>query len=332
MEKTNNQVVASSKNSLRPTTLDSFLGVTKPSKRKPVDEEEISIPKKTSKIHPQNIENIEEAAKIRPDTTNEFKNNENNTCIVETEVMNSENNIEKNKISLESLESFISGLGTWREHLSKFIKTDKMNTIYKFCKSEYSKFTVYPPQELIFNAFSTTTWQNLKVVIIGQDPYPNVGQAMGLSFSVNRGIPVPKSLLNIYKCLENDKKLNFKAPKHGDLSRWAIQGVFLLNATLTVIDKKANSHQKTSGWSDFTDYVIKTINDQKKGIVFLLWGNFAIAKKKLINCSKHFVIENIHPSPLAAAKGDFTKSSQFSDANEYLVKQEREPIDWNLPA
>ena len=121
---------------------------------------------------------------------------------------------------------------------------------------------MYPPNNLIFNAFDKTTWENLKVVIIGQDPYPSPGEAMGLSFSVPKGIAVPASLRNIYKCLEEDKNLKFKKPNHGDLSYWAKQGVFLLNATLTVVHKDPNSHQKTSGWSDFTDYVIKTIDSQ----------------------------------------------------------------------
>lgn len=315
MEKNNFETISKKispkKDSTKSQTLDKFLNITKSGKRKATEEEEDIISAKQSK---------KEITRLSETKTTE-----------EIDIRQPSSNIESNpKSSLDSLDSFISGLGTWKEPLSKFIKTDRMNSIYKFCKGEYAKNTVYPPQDLIFNAFNTTTWQNLKVVIIGQDPYPNIGQAMGLSFSVNRGIAVPKSLVNIYKCLENDKKLNFKPPKHGDLSGWASQGVFLLNATLTVIDKKANSHQKTSGWSDFTDFVIKTISDQKKGVVFLLWGNFAIAKKKLINCSKHLVIESIHPSPLAATKGDFTKSTQFSEVNEYLAKNEREIIDWNL--
>jgi uracil-DNA glycosylase len=152
---------------------------------------------------------------------------------------------------------------------------------------------------------------------------------MGLSFSIPKGVKIPGSLRNIYKCLAEDKKLQFKTPKHGDLTKWAEQGVFLLNATLTVIEKKANAHQKTSGWSDFTDFVIKTISAEKKGIVFMLWGNFAKEKKKLIDTTKHHVIENIHPSPLAAGKASFS-TNQFSLANEYLEKEGLTPIDWNL--
>jgi uracil-DNA glycosylase len=168
----------------------------------------------------------------------------------------------------------------------------------------------------------------LKVVIIGQDPYPNPGEGMGLSFSVTKGITVPASLRNIYKCLDEDKQCNFKKPNHGDLTKWAEQGVFLLNATLTVVHKDANSHQKASGWADFTDSVIKTIDTEKTGIVFLLWGNFAKAKKKFIS-NKNHIIENIHPSPLAASKGNFS-TDQFSKANEYLEKEGKTLIDWNL--
>jgi uracil-DNA glycosylase len=182
---------------------------------------------------------------------------------------------------------------------------------------------------LIFNAFYTTPWEELKVVIIGQDPYPNPNEAMGLSFSVPKEIRIPPSLKNIFKCLEEDKNLNFKSPKHGDLTKWANQGVFLLNATLTVVEKKANSHQKTSGWSEFTDFVIKTIDKEKKGIVFLLWGNFAKEKKRFITQSKNHIIENIHPSPLAANKGNFS-NNQFSKTNEILQKEGYTAIDWNL--
>lgn len=244
-------------------------------------------------------------------------------------------NIPSNNFSMTSLESFdgfTNGLGTWKEHLSDYVNSNKMKNIFNFLKNEYSSKTIYPPKELIFNAFDKTTWDNLKVVVIGQDPYPNEGQGMGLSFSVNRGVAVPKSLVNIYKCLENDKNVTFKTPKHGDLSKWAEQGVFLLNATLTVVAKAANSHQKISGWADFTDNVIKKISDKKNEIVFLLWGNFAINKKKLIDDKRHHVIQEIHPSPLAASKGDFTKSLQFSKINEYLEKIGKDPIDWSLPA
>jgi uracil-DNA glycosylase len=266
-----------------------------------------------------------------------FSNDENNKREEKLDEKIEENIINSNlndklsdDISLNTFETFINGLDTWKEPLKKFTNSDKMKSIYKFIVQEYKSKIIYPPQELIFNAFQKTHWNDLKIVILGQDPYPNKGQGMGLSFSVNRGVAVPKSLVNIYKCLEKDKKLNFKSPSHGDLTKWAQQGVFLLNATLTVVDKSANSHQKTSGWSEFTDFVIKTISDSKKGIIFLLWGNFAIAKKKLIDAKKHHIIENIHPSPLAASKADFTISDQFSKANEYLIDEGMLAVDWNL--
>lgn len=206
-----------------------------------------------------------------------------------------------------------------------------MDHIYNFVKKEYSAKVCYPPFDQIFNAFKMTSWEELKVVIIGQDPYPNVGEAMGLCFSVNRNIKIPKSLLKIYDNLEKDDEVQFTRPKHGDLTKWAEQGVLLLNSTLTVEHKLANSHQKASGWDKFTDYVIKKIDSEKKGIVYLLWGNFAIKKKNLMkNKDQHHIIENIHPSPLAASKGDFSKSKQFSEVNKILKQQGKKEIDWNL--
>lgn len=160
---------------------------------------------------------------------------------------------------------------------------------------------------------------------------------MGLSFSVPKSVKTPPSLNNIYKNLESDKAFKFQKPKHGDLTKWAEQGILLLNATLTVISGKPNSHHKTSGWADFTDYVIKTISKEKTGIVFLLWGGPAQQKKKLIDGSKHFILENIHPSPLAAKHGNFSEKSNknfkkehFSECNELLTKQGKEPIDWQV--
>ena len=230
-------------------------------------------------------------------------------------------------------ESFIEKLSSWKEPLKSFINPPNnsiMKSIYNFVKKEYSTKTIFPPKDLIFNAFQKTPWDKVKVVIIGQDPYPNPGDAMGMSFSVPKTQPIPGSLRNIYKCLEKDQKIKFIKPKHGDLESWAEQGVFLLNATLTVECKKANSHQKNSGWSKFTDFVIKQISLQKNNIVFLLWGNFAINKSSLIDNKKHLIIKNIHPSPLAQSKGDFTKSEQFSQTNDYLIKNGIEPINWEI--
>jgi len=243
--------------------------------------------------------------------------------------------IEDDKLSkfYPTYESFIDKLESWKVPLKLFINppnNSTMKSIYNFVKKEYSSKTIFPPKNLIFNAFSKTPWDKVKVVIIGQDPYPNPGDAMGLSFSVPKTQNVPGSLRNIYKCLEKDQKIKFIRPKHGDLVSWAEQGVFLLNATLTVECKKANSHQKNSGWSKFTDFVIKQISLQKNHIVFLLWGNFAINKSSLIDTKKHLIIKNIHPSPLAQSKGDFTNSQQFSQTNEYLIKNGIEPINWQI--
>ena len=243
--------------------------------------------------------------------------------------------IEDDKLSkfYPTYESFIDKLESWKVPLKLFINppnNSTMKSIYNFVKKEYSSKTIFPPKNLIFNAFSKTPWDKVKVVIIGQDPYPNPGDAMGLSFSVPKTQNVPGSLRNIYKCLEKDQKIKFIRPKHGDLVSWAEQGVFLLNATLTVECKKANSHQKNSGWSKFTDFVIKQISLQKNNIVFLLWGNFAINKSSLIDTKKHLIIKNIHPSPLAQSKGDFTNSQQFSQTNEYLIKNGIEPINWQI--
>ncbi|MBK7939918.1 MAG: uracil-DNA glycosylase [Lewinellaceae bacterium] len=185
--------------------------------------------------------------------------------------------------------------------------------------------TIYPPGPLIFNAFNQTPFDKLKVVILGQDPYHNPGEAMGLCFSVPKGVKVPPSLVNIYKEINSD--LGLPIPGHGDLTHWAEQGVLLLNAMLTVEAGLPASHQKI-GWQTFTDAVIRRISEQKEGVVFLLWGNFAKGKKALIDQTKHYVLESAHPSPLA---GDaFRGCCHFSHTNEILKKQGKEPIDWGL--
>jgi uracil-DNA glycosylase len=185
--------------------------------------------------------------------------------------------------------------------------------------------TIYPPGPLIFNAFNKTPFQKVKVVILGQDPYHNPGEAMGLCFSVPKGIKTPPSLINIYK--EIKSSLNIDPPNHGDLSAWADQGVLLLNAMLTVEARKPASHQKI-GWQTFTDAVIRTISAQKTGIVFLLWGNFARSKKVLIDDSKHTILESAHPSPLAG--NAFQGCGHFAKTNEILIKNGEQPIDWAL--
>ena len=182
---------------------------------------------------------------------------------------------------------------------------------------------IYPPGPLIFNAFNLTPFDKVKVVIIGQDPYHGPGQAEGLSFSVPHGIPLPPSLVNIYKEIESD--LSVQLHKDGSLRGWAEQGVFLLNAVLTVRAGQPTSHSRI-GWAEFTDAVIRTLSDQRDGLVFLLWGNFARSKSALIDTSRHSVLEAPHPSPLA--RGAFFGCRHFSKANQILVSQGLSPIDW----
>lgn len=185
---------------------------------------------------------------------------------------------------------------------------------------------IYPPGPLIFNAFNSTPVQRLKVVILGQDPYHGPNQAHGLSFSVPNGVPPPPSLINIFKELRDDIGVNI--PNHGNLSRWAEQGVFLLNASLTVRASEPMSHAKI-GWAEFTNAVIKKISDEKQHVVFLLWGKFAQEKRTLIDSSKHLVLRSVHPSPLSAHAG-FFGCKHFSKTNEWLVSKGIDPIDWNL--
>jgi len=183
--------------------------------------------------------------------------------------------------------------------------------------------TIYPPGPLIFNAFNLTPFDKVKVVIIGQDPYHGPGQAEGLSFSVPHGMPLPPSLVNIYKEIESD--LGVRLHKDGSLRGWAEQGVFLLNAVLTVRAGQPTSHSRI-GWAEFTDAVIRTLSERRQGLVFLLWGNFARSKKALIDTSRHTVLEAAHPSPLA--RGAFFGCRHFSKANQILVSQGDTPVDW----
>lgn len=238
-------------------------------------------------------------------------------------------NIEVNTKVISDFDSFIEDVGTWIEPLKEFIHSDKMKNIYKYVENAYSIDICYPPKNQIFNAFKKTPWENIKVVIIGQDPYFNKGEAMGLCFSVNKDIKIPPSLRNIYKALIEEGIMK-SMPNHGDLSNWADQGVLMLNATLTVKGGQANSHQKTSNWESFTDHVIKVIDSKKKGVVFMLWGAFAQKKAKLLKSGNSKTINNIHPSPLAASKGNFGAMKQFFLANEYLEKSGMTPIDWKI--
>lgn len=213
---------------------------------------------------------------------------------------------------------------SWKVALSDEFKKSYFTTLTNFVKSEYKTTRVYPPGNLIFNAFDQCPFDKLKVVILGQDPYHGPGQAHGLCFSVNDGIAFPPSLRNIFKELNND--LGKAIPKSGNLSEWAKQGVLLLNATLTVRANQAASHQKR-GWEEFTDAVIQKINIGKEHVVFLLWGNYAIGKSKFIDQNKHLVLTSVHPSPLSASRG-FFGNKHFSRTNEYLVQNGMKAIDW----
>ncbi len=198
--------------------------------------------------------------------------------------------------------------------------------IAAFLRSEKAAGKViYPPGSLIFNAFDSTPFDQVKVVILGQDPYHNPGEAMGLCFSVPRGVKVPPSLLNIYKELKAD--VGISAPGHGDLSAWTRQGVFLLNAMLTVERNRPQSHQNI-GWQTFTDAVIRTLSERREGLVFMLWGNFARKKKALIDAERHLILESAHPSPLAG--NAFSGCRHFSKANAYLESKGMAPVDWKV--
>jgi len=214
----------------------------------------------------------------------------------------------------------------WKEVLKEEFEKPYFQNIRSFLIAEKKAGKViYPPGKLIFNAFDSTPFEKVKVVILGQDPYHGPGQAMGLSFSVPAGIKIPASLKNIYKELNAD--LGIPPAPHGDLTYWAAQGVFLLNAMLSVEQNKAGSHQSI-GWQNFTDTVIRNLSFQKEGLVFMLWGNFAKSKKTLINHDKHYILEAVHPSPLAGGK--FAGCRHFSQCNKILQKQGKKPVDWKL--
>ena len=214
----------------------------------------------------------------------------------------------------------------WLPALKKEFSKDYYKKLYSFIVSEYSSKTVYPAKEDIFNAFHLTPLSEVKVVILGQDPYHEPGQAHGLSFSVKKGIPKPPSLDNIYKELNSD--LGCTIPESGDLTYWASQGVLLLNSLLTVRAHEAFSH-KGKGWEEFTDSAIKAVAMQDRPIVFILWGSAARAKKVFITNPKHLVIESAHPSPLSSYRG-FFGSRPFSRCNDYLVSNNVKPIDWQI--
>lgn len=215
---------------------------------------------------------------------------------------------------------------SWKAVLASEFQQPYFTTLATFLKKEKAAGkSIYPPGSLIFNAFNTTPFEKVKVVVLGQDPYHNPGEAMGLSFSVPKGKRIPPSLKNIFKELQQD--LGIPVPDHGDLTEWAKQGVFLLNAMLTVEKKKAGAHAK-AGWQNFTDAVIKKLSEEREHLVFMLWGNFAKKKKVLIDETKHLVLEAAHPSPLAG--GAYFGSRHFSKANAYFKELGMEEIDWKL--
>ena len=217
---------------------------------------------------------------------------------------------------------------SWKAKLGPAFESESFIKLSLFLKAELAKKAmIYPPGPLIFEAFNSTPFDKVKVVILGQDPYHGPGQAHGLSFSVNEGVAYPPSLLNIFKALMIDIN-GFMIPASGNLSAWAKQGVLLLNATLTVEAGKPGSHQK-QGWEQFTDEVIKVISKEKEHVVFLLWGAYAQSKEPLIDAQKHLILKAPHPSPLSAHKGFFT-CEHFTKANAWLVQHEIQPIEWRL--
>ncbi|MCY7350209.1 MAG: uracil-DNA glycosylase [Cytophagaceae bacterium] len=214
---------------------------------------------------------------------------------------------------------------SWKAHLQSEFEKPYFQKLVEFIKEEYATQKIYPPGRLIFNAFNHCSFEQVKVVILGQDPYHGPNQANGLAFSVAEGVPIPPSLVNIFKEIKED--LDKPLPKSGNLERWADQGVLLLNATLTVRAGQAGSHQN-KGWETFTDTVIKQIADQKTGLIFMLWGAYAQKKGAIIDDSRHLILKSKHPSPMAAQWGGWFGNKHFSQANEYLKSRGEEEIDW----
>lgn len=214
---------------------------------------------------------------------------------------------------------------SWREHIGAEFEKPYFSALTDFVRHEYTTTTCYPPGSLIFNAFNLCPFDRVKVVIIGQDPYHEPGQAQGLSFSVPEGVPLPPSLQNIFKEIQLD--LGKPIPPTGDLTRWAEQGVLLLNATLTVRAHQAASHQR-HGWEQFTDAAIRALNARRENLVFILWGGYARSKAQLIDRSRHLVLESVHPSPLSANRGGWFGKHHFSQCNAYLREHGEQEIDW----
>lgn len=216
---------------------------------------------------------------------------------------------------------------SWSPIFKPLFQEEGMKQLSVFVQQERKHNEVFPPANLVFNAFLLTPFDQVKVVILGQDPYHNIGQAHGLSFSVPQGIAFPPSLKNIFTELSSDIA-GFQTPSSGDLTHWAKQGVLLLNATLTVRAHQAGSHQKR-GWEEFTDQIISNISSKLDGVVFLLWGSYAQKKSVLIDHKKHLILKAVHPSPLSVYRG-FYGSKHFSQANSFLINKGKKPIDWKL--
>jgi len=215
---------------------------------------------------------------------------------------------------------------SWKSVLKDEFDKPYFYELKSFLLEEKSKYRVFPPGSLMFNAFNKTPFDKVKVVFIGQDPYHGFGQAHGLCFSVPDGIPQPPSLVNIFKEIEND--IGIRPPRHGNLEKWAAQGILLLNATLSVRENQPGSHQR-KGWENFTDAAIHQLSSKKEGLIFVLWGNFAIAKKELIDPARHYILTAAHPSPFSAHKG-FFGCRHFSKINGILRSEGKEEIDWML--
>jgi uracil-DNA glycosylase len=215
---------------------------------------------------------------------------------------------------------------SWKEALANEFDEPYFARLKEFLVDEKSKFTIYPPGPQIFSAFNFTPFDEVKVVILGQDPYHGPGQAHGLCFSVPKGIAQPPSVQNIFKEIYSD--LGFEIPKHGNLEKWAKQGVLLLNATLTVRARQAGSHQN-KGWEQFTDTAIKKLSEKREHLVFLLWGNYAIAKEALIDGNKHLILKSPHPSPFSVYRG-FFGNKHFSKTNVYLKEHGIREVDWRI--
>lgn len=219
----------------------------------------------------------------------------------------------------------------WKNILKDEFEKEYFKKLMNFLENEYAEKKIFPPKELIFNVFNHLEYKDIKVVILGQDPYHGEGQGNGIAFSVNEGIKIPPSLRNMYKelCLEYSEDINkFYEPKTGNLTSWVEQGVFMLNTALTVREAEANSHSK-KGWEVFTDAVLKKINEKTEPVVFILWGNNAKLKKALITNPKHLILEGVHPSPLSASRG-FFGCNHFKKTNDFLKDNGLEVINWRI--